>query len=207
MKFLHKILIILFLLNNTIVFSQTAGFNYQALILNAEEIQIPGTNVLANKVPLGLENVTLRFTITNETDIEYIEQHNITTDENGMVSVIVGEGTTINKTFSSIVWDGKLKYLNVELNILNNNEGFVFLDRQKILHIPQQTIQKKEVIMVATDGQLEFSTPLSITNIDKIDVYRNGIQIDFTKINNSTIKLELEAKCYKNDKIKIVQLY
>ncbi|MGJ8744578.1 hypothetical protein [Polaribacter sp.] len=377
MRFIHKILLFLFLSTSTIVLGQTPGFNYQALILNTEEIQIPGTDISENKVPLGLEDITLRFTITNEAGIEYIEEHTITTDENGMVSVIVGEGTPITYTFGDIIWDGKLKYLNVELNILSNNEGFVFLDTQKILYIPHpasggngkvrivtslgsltppyvigdlvwltdygpngnptlmiwdgtnwvpvnddydptnelglivvadnavrdsqftnpnigdqvwnqacgcievydgnnwvsitsealnglhkdgNTIklggnliepteivtsatntlaiknleesnasddkivvvekntgilrtktltssQQKQIVIIATDGQIEFSTPLTITNTDRIDVYRNGVRIEFTAINNTTIRLEPEAQCYQDDKIRIVQLY
>lgn len=373
MNFIRKIWIYLFLISSTIVLGQTPGFNYQALILNTVEVQIPGTNASINKVPLSSEDITLRFTITNEAGIEYIEEHNITTDENGMVSLIVGEGTPISYTFDDIIWDGKLKYLNVELDILSNNEGFVFLDTQKILYIPHSTTiriietvgevnppykmgdliwiknyglnkiptlmiwegknwtpvnedydpnnefglivvaddiartikfqnpvigdqvwnqscqciqvfdgskwvsssskalnglynenstiklggiltepttissdatntialkglqlstnsndqlivadkntgvlrqkpmaslsEKKQIIIIAVDGQLEFTTPLNITSKDKIDVFRNGVRIDFTTINNTTIKLEPEAQCYKNDEIRIVQLY
>ena len=382
MKFSHKTLLILLLLASTFVFGQTPGFNYQALILNTKEIQIPGTDVLENQVPLGLEEIALRFTITNEAGTEYIEEHTINTDENGMVSVIIGEGTPINNTFYDINWDGKLKYLNVELNILNNNDGFVFLDSQKILYIPQPEngngnrngnikivnslgdlsppfqlgdiiwltnyginntpslmiwddtkwipinddfdptnefglivvnndsfrdiqfkdpvtgdqvwnetckcieifdgthwvssknteainglytngdniklggilieptiittdvsntfaiagllestntedkiividkstgvlrqkptstfLQKKQVVIIAYEGQIDFTTPLNITNTDKIDVYRNGVRINFTAINTTTIKLEREAKCYQDDKIRIVQFY
>lgn len=380
MKNIRKIWLFLFLMTSTIVLGQTPGFNYQALILNNEEVQIPGTDVTNNKIPLSLEDITLRFTITNDAGIEYTEEHNITTDENGMVSVIVGEGNPVNFTFKNINWDGKLKYLNVELDILSNNEGFVFLDTQKILYIPHPTngtgnvkivntleeltppynlgdliwitnfgpnnnptlliwdgtnwipvnedfdptnelglvvvtddnerdtqfarpvdgdqvwnksckciqvfddpnwvsvttlalngltktnntiklggtlteatilktnttntlaiegldestdnedlfvvidkntgvlmqkkaptistvSQKKELIIYATDGQIEFPTPLNITNVEKINVYRNGINISFTALNTNTIKLEPEAVCYENDKIRIVQLY
>lgn len=375
---IHKIWLFLLLIGSTYLSAQTPGFNYQALILNSEEIQIPGTNVKENKVPLGLEEVTLRFLVTDENGIEYIEEHNIITDANGMVSVIVGEGTPTTNTFGDIIWDGKLKYLSVELNVLSNNKGFTFLDTQKILYIPHPTkganvkiadisgnlpddnkigdlvwvknynnseistlmiwngtewlpvnqdfdptnelglvvvadnaersikfqnpkigdqvwnkscncievfdgsnwvknnpniianngvykdgntvklggpltepteittsatntvaikgleestnnedlivvvdkntgilrqksasfiTQKEQVVINATEGQLEFNTPLNITNIDKIDVYRNGVRIDFTAVNNTTIKLEPEAQCYLNDKIRIVQLY
>ena len=279
MKFLHKIQLFLFLLNSIFVLSQTPGFNYQALILNTKVIQIPGTDVLDNKVPLGLEDVILRFTITNETTTEYTEKHTITTDENGMVSVIVGEGFSIDNSFYDINWNGKLKYLNVELNILSNNDGFVFLDKQKILYIPQPKntnnltvalnglylndnniklggtlieptviatnttntlaikglqestntedkivvtdkntgvlkqkpvssfLKKRQIIITASNGQLEFPTPLKITNTNKIDVYRNGVHINFTTTNNTTIKLESEAKCYQGDQIRIIQLY
>ncbi|MCL7763495.1 hypothetical protein MPF19_08730 [Polaribacter sp. Z014] len=377
MTFKNKFLLFLFLLSSTIVLGQTPGFNYQALILNTEEIQIPGTNVSENSVPLGLEDISLRFTITNEAGIEYIEEHIITTDENGMVSVIVGEGDPISFTFEDIYWDGKIKHLNVELNVFSNNQGYVFLDTQKILYIPhpqygtanvfivnslneleppykkgdliwltsfgdnnnptlmiwngtnwvpvnddfdptnelglvvvannaarnarfptpvagdqvwnencgcievfnegywvtipadatnglykdgntiklggnlieptaittnptntlaikglqestnnedqivvadkntgvlkQKPIssitQKKQLVVYAVDGQLEFTTPFTITSVDKIDVYRNGVRIDFTRVDDNTIKLEPEAQCYQADKIRIVQLY
>lgn len=375
MKFINKIWIFFFLLTSTIVLGQTPGFNYQALILNNVEVQIPGTDVTDNKIPLVQDEIILRFTIRNDSDIEYIEEHEITTDENGMVSIIVGEGNPIENTFQNINWNGKIKFLDVELNIISNNDGFVALDTKKIMYIPHpsqanvkivnmiqeinppynigdliwvtsfgpnnnptllifdgdnwvpvnndydntnelglivvsglaersnkfpepvtgsqvwnktcQCIQvfdnnswvsiitkanngvslvndtiklggnlieptrittntsntlsilglessnnikdkiivanaedgvlkqrsissltlKKEQIIYAIEGQIEFLTPLNITNADKINVYRNGVNISFTVINNTTIKLEPEAICYLNDKIRIVQLY
>ena len=135
--------------------AQTTGFNYQALILNNSEIQIPGTDVTANKVPLGLEEVILRFTITNEDNIEYVEEQTIVTDENGMVSLIVGEGNPVTNNFSSVNWNGKVKYLSIELNIKSNNNGFVFLDTQKILYIPHPSNGTSNVSIVNVVGELE----------------------------------------------------
>ena len=213
MKLQFKIILIFLLLVSAYTASaQTPGFNYQALILNSSKIEIPGTDMQPAEIPLGLEEITVRFTITNEVGIEYSEEHTLTTDENGMISVIVGEGTPTNKTFYNIIWDGKLKYLNVELNILSNNEGFVFLDTQKILYIPQPLnnnsfAEKKQILIIATDGQRQFTTPLPITHEDNITVYRNGALIEFKHINATTIQIEIEAICYKNDRIRIVQSY
>lgn len=301
--------------------AQTAGFNYQVLILNTEEIQIPGTDVSEKNIPLRLEEVVIRFRITNVSGLEYAEEHQVTTDENGMISLIVGEGTPIDYTFDDIQWDGALKLLHVALNILSNNNGFVSLDQQKILYIPSpkalhtlpvvsddshrdtdfetpktgdqvwnqfcdcleifngvawvsqitnasngitnirgdvslggslnrataittsplhtlalkglQTsisnsdlvivtdtatgilrqksstdlIKQSQIVFVSEEGQLEFNTPTTITSPEKIDVYRNGIRVDFTVLNENTIQLEQEAICYKNDKIRIVQLH
>ncbi len=153
MKFFNKLLVSLFVLSTSYISAQTPGFNYQAIILNNAQIQIPGSDVKENQVPLGLEKVVLRFTIENEKGIEYIEEHPITTDENGMISLIVGEGTPISSNFSAILWDGKLKYLNVEINILKNNKGFVLLDNQKILYLPHPT-QGSNVKIVNTIGEL-----------------------------------------------------
>lgn len=205
-----KIILFLFLLGASFLQGQTPGFNYQAVILNTSEIEIPGTNVKENQVPLGLEDVTFRFSISNKNKIEYIEEQTVTTDASGMVSLIVGEGTPISATFNDIVWDGEEKYLNVEIDILSNNDGFIFLDAQKILYIPppirNNTTSTEQFVITAVDGQLFFTTPLPITDIQKIDVYRNGARISFTQINATTIQIEKEATCYQGDEIRIVQL-
>lgn len=318
---IKKILFFLCMCMTTSICAQTAGFNYQALILNTAEIEIPGTDVTESKVPLRSEEIRLQFTITSEAHVEYSEEHRVTTDENGMISLIVGEGTPLISTFENIRWDGKPKHLNVAINIVSTNEGFVFLDAQKILYLPypkneltlmvveddvhRETVfkapksgaqvwnescdcvevfnglvwvsqisngtngisktngtlvlggaltqateirttntntlaikglstslqkdsnvlvsdtisgilkqmpisylqQKTQIEIVSEAGQLEFKTPKTITSIHKIDVYRNGIRVEFSAINATTIKLEPEAICFKNDKIKIVQLY
>ena len=208
----NKIILFIFLLGASFLQGQKPGFNYQALIINNAEIEIPGTNVKENQVPLGLEDITFRFSISNKNAIEYIEEQTVTTDAGGMVSLIVGEGTPISATFNDIVWDGKEKYLNVEIDILSNNDGFIFLDAQKILYIPHPTSNNNTItateqfVVIAVDGQLLFTTPLPITDIQKIDVYRNGARISFTRINGTTIQIDKEATCYQGDEIRIVQL-
>ena len=137
LKHILKIALLIFM-SKGLLFAQTPGINYQALILNSEEIQIPGTNVEENQVLLTLEDVSFRFSILNASFEEYyIETQSTITDENGMISLIVGEGTPLFSTFDSIAWDGTLKYLNVEIDIHSQNQGFVFLDIQKILYLPQ----------------------------------------------------------------------
>jgi len=134
------VIILIFIFISERMFTQTAGLNYQAYISNSEEIQIPGANIKQNQVPLSLEDVSFRFSITRETfeDI-YTEEQTTTTDENGMVSLIVGDGTPLFSTFKAIDWDGNLKYLNVEIFIHSQNQGYEFLDIQKILYLPQSS--------------------------------------------------------------------
>jgi len=134
----HILIVSIFIFLGEGIVAQTAGINYQALILNSEEIQIPGADVEENQVPLGLEEVSFRFSITDEEFQDlYSEEQTTTTDENGMVSLIVGDGTPLFSTFEDIVWNGTLKYLNVEIDIHSQNQGYVFLDLQKILYLPQ----------------------------------------------------------------------
>jgi len=67
-------------------------------------------------------------------------------------------------------------------------------------------VQQKQVVLTAINGQLRFTTPLPVSSIEKLDVYRNGARINFIMINETTIELELEAICYEGDQIRIVQI-
>ena len=68
------------------------------------------------------------------------------------------------------------------------------------------TIEQQQIIIIASDGQTKFPTPAPIIDMGKINVYRNGIRIDFTTVDANTIQLESEATCYNNDRIRIVQI-
>ena len=66
-------------------------------------------------------------------------------------------------------------------------------------------------IYTANDGDILFKVPKEIkttTDFDKIDVYRNGVSIDFFKVDVNTIRLDLGGLggCYAGDEIRIVQI-
>ncbi len=61
--------------------------------------------------------------------------------------------------------------------------------------------------IVAIDGQLRFTPNININDTKKVNVYRNGVRIDFTVIDATTIEIEPEAICYQGDEIRIVQFY
>jgi len=66
---------------------------------------------------------------------------------------------------------------------------------------PGTAIQRIEY--TATQGQLNFTTPSAITDINKIFLYRNGILINCTAAGANTITAEIA--CDANDNVKIVQ--
>ena len=68
-------------------------------------------------------------------------------------------------------------------------------------------LREEEIVVTATNGQVQFSPPYPIVNPKQIDVYRNGVRIAFTVVDTTTIELEPEAICYLGDKIRIVQFY
>ena len=57
---------------------------------------------------------------------------------------------------------------------------------------------------VATNGKTIFSTPATITDSNKIFLYRNGVLISFTLNNSNSIVSELP--CKQGDQIRIIQL-
>ncbi|WP_428742863.1 hypothetical protein [Tenacibaculum sp.] len=67
-------------------------------------------------------------------------------------------------------------------------------------------LRENVIKIIANDGQVTF-TGLTLYTTDKINVYRNGVRIDFTLINSTTIEIEPSAICYAGDEIRIVQLY
>jgi hypothetical protein len=66
-----------------------------------------------------------------------------------------------------------------------------------------QSVLKKNLI-VAFTGQTNFTTPASITDADKISLYRNGVLISFNIVNSNTISAEIA--CTQYDEIKIIQI-
>lgn len=68
-------------------------------------------------------------------------------------------------------------------------------------------VQHEEVVIRASDSQNRFTPPLTISSSKKLNVYRNGVKLGFTVINDTTIELENPVVCYRNDEIRIVQYY
>ncbi|MDC6387012.1 hypothetical protein D2V93_07180 [Flagellimonas taeanensis] len=68
-------------------------------------------------------------------------------------------------------------------------------------------VQRQESVIVASNGQSQFITPMTITDAEKIDVYRNGIKIGFSVVNGNTIELDPNATCFQDDEIRIVQVF
>ncbi|MEI7735192.1 MAG: hypothetical protein WCI49_06975 [Ferruginibacter sp.] len=62
---------------------------------------------------------------------------------------------------------------------------------------------QKRLEVVATSGQTVFVTPVTITDLGKIMMYRNGIQISFAL--NTANSIIAEVACTAGDEIRIIQ--
>jgi len=113
------------------------GINYQAVVYDIGGSAMPGVDtydlVLANK------NISVRFTIlqgsANGNPI-YSETHSTTTDEYGMFSLIIGQGTPVSASlFPAINWGTGLHFLKVEVDKLAGS-NFVAISNQQFWSVP-----------------------------------------------------------------------
>jgi hypothetical protein len=64
-----------------------------------------------------------------------------------------------------------------------------------------------KAVYTANLGDSTFLCPDIIIDANNVQVFRNGVQVNFNPtIGTKVLKLELEAYCKKDDEIKIIQL-
>lgn len=133
-----KNLYIFILLFFTFFSNAQTGITYQAVILNPKGEELPGVD--NNRSPLANETVCLRFKIYNNANqLEYQETMVTTTDEFGMVNVIIGIGTYTGGTATSIgavTWDGTPKNLVVEVDTTGMCTNFIQISNQPFTYVP-----------------------------------------------------------------------
>jgi len=102
---------------------QPNGFSYQAVLRSSSG------EVMAN------QNVTLRFSLTDETGstIHYVENHTVQTTPQGIVNVVVGQGTVISGNFGQVPWSTGV-FLKVELS--TNGIDYITMGSQPVLPVP-----------------------------------------------------------------------
>ena len=100
------------------------GIPYQAVVRNANG------QVAANAA------VTSRFTLhqtTADGTVEYQETHALTTNAQGLMATVLGQGTAVQNTFAAINWSNTTKFLQVEVDLGN---GYVDLGTQQLMSVP-----------------------------------------------------------------------
>ena len=100
------------------------GFNYQATVRNSSGALI--TN----------QSVSFKFSILQNSDtgpVVYSENQTATTDDLGHANLVVGRGTPVTGTFSSINWANGTYFLGIELN---TGAGYVAMGTTQLLSVP-----------------------------------------------------------------------
>ena len=86
--------------------------------------------------------------------------------------------------------------------VSENNTGIIKKNAASSLIIKVAKIKYK-----AKEGQVRFFTPKPVTDLERITVFRNGILIGFSGVDENTIELEQGINCNMNDEIQIIQYY
>ena len=114
------------------------GITYQAVILNPKGEELPGAD--NSRSPLVNQTICLQFKIIKPVSIvEYQETQVTSTDEFGMVNVIIGTGTQIGGTaanFAAVTWDGNPKNLIVEVDVTGACSNFIEISNQPFTYVP-----------------------------------------------------------------------
>jgi hypothetical protein len=109
-----------------ITFAQTVpqGINYQAIVRDSSG------NLLSNS------SLSLRVSIVADSAtgfIDYQEVHNVTTNNLGLITFIIGQGTVISGTFSGLQWKFHLYLLKLEADF---GMGYVLLSLDPLMAVP-----------------------------------------------------------------------
>jgi hypothetical protein len=89
--------------------------------------------------------------------------------------------------------------------VVDNNTGVVHKVTTEDLKLTRYVQEH-----TADAGQINFSVPqpITVSDLDKMDVYRNGVRVDVDFVDVNTIKLDLGGLlgCYAGDQIRIFQI-
>jgi hypothetical protein len=135
---MKKIVATLLLFTSFIGYSQTNGITYQAVIINPSGEELPGIN--NTNAPLANKNICLKFSILDQnSQFEYIETVQTTTDEYGMVNLIIGTGVRIGgyaSSFANIVWNANPKSLKVDVSTTGECSYYTEISNQPFTAVP-----------------------------------------------------------------------
>ena len=119
-------LLYILILFPSLIFSQTVGFKYQAVVRNANG------DLLVN------QQVSFKTTILSGSSIGtevFSETHTVGTNGYGVVNLNIGNGTAVSGSYSNIDWSSATHFLKTELDITGGN-SFQFMGTSQILSVP-----------------------------------------------------------------------
>ena len=183
------ILSALFLLMHLFVFAQTKGINYQAVILDPNPIELPGSNLKGQ--PLASGKVCLRFSFISAGKVlEYEEIQRTTTDEFGLVNLVIGSGNGVvsnsstAKTFGKIFWDSSPKTLQVSVSF-DDCSSFLLVSSQPLNATPialyAESVDYKNIRSAPTSLS-QFSNDVGFLMPKDLDPIKSEIKLNSNQI-------------------------
>ena len=134
-----KKILIAFLFFGSLSYGQTKGISYQALIIDPVVQELPGFN--NTQVPLANRNICLKFSFIDELNsLEYEEIFTTTTDDVGMVNLIIGTedmNRWVRKFFLKTLPGVTLpKNLKVDLSVNDGCSNFIEISNAPFTAVP-----------------------------------------------------------------------
>ena len=108
------------------------SINYQAVIRTDSGV------VIANKA------VNIRLSVQDglTTPPQYVEQHSVTTNQFGLVTLSIGKGAASTGVFNQINWSIGEKFLKTEVDV-NRTGSFTVIGTQQFLSVPYALYAEK----------------------------------------------------------------
>lgn len=175
---MKKILLLLLVLVSSVTFAQNNGITYQAVIYSTTGESVPG--IKNSNSPLSNKAICIQFSIVDEnTQTEYQEKVTVTTDDFGMVNLVIGNGTQTGgyaNSFNAIVWSNPDKYLKVSVDQTGNCSSFELISNQILTYVPfalaaNSATSVSGIVGIANGGTnaatvLGAKTNLQLQNVD-----------------------------------------
>ncbi len=134
--------------------------SYQAVVRNNSDALVTNTDV-------GMQISILQGT-TNGTEV-YIETQNPSTNVNGLVSIVIGEGTVISGDFAGIDWSQGPYFLKTEIDPAGGTD-YTITGTSQLLSVPYaihaRTADSLTGSMTETDPVFASSASAGITGSD-----------------------------------------
>jgi hypothetical protein len=128
------------------------GFQYQAVLYDAS-----GTALSAQTVDLRIGLISNNISGT----LEYEEDHTVTTDNFGLVSLVIGQGTSTGSgavaQFSAIEWSADDMFVNVALD-QQQSGSFVNIATTQLFAVPYAMHSKTTDQQYAINGLVDVDT-------------------------------------------------
>jgi len=162
---MKKIIFFLFILSATsTLYSQVPeGFSYFAIVRD-----LGGS-------PLVTQTVSFRFSIIQGSPSGvpvYVESHSVTTDQYGIVSLIIGSGTDVTGDFASIDWGGDSYFLKAELDITGGT-SYSDMGTTHLLSVPYALYTKTAANVFSGDYNDLINKPVTDGSETKISAGTN----------------------------------
>jgi len=164
----------------------------------------------ANGQILSNANVSLRISIlTGNTngDAVYVENHQVTTNDFGLINLRIGEGAPELGDFSQIEWAENTHFTKIELDIEGGN-NYMEIGTSQILSVPY-ALQAKKAESVdfsqITDVPLEISPRIAAKGQSVSVTFSGGDAVEFSQGSNTCPALWSSANLHYSQGTSTIQ--